>query len=747
MSKINGSSEGKQFLSDLKLYSDYLKWDEVAGRYQRYDEVVDEILLQHRAKYGDVINPLLQEVEKPLKNRMILASQRNLQYRGKQIFKHEVRSYNCCTSYCYSPDTFAKTFYILLCGTGVGISLKKKFVSMLPEINPRSEETVTHIVEDSIEGWSDACNALISSYCKHPSLNEFYFQKKIRFDYSQIRPKGAFISGGFKAPGPDGLKRALENIEALLDKNTGTFKSIVAYDIYMHLCDAVLSGGVRRSAFNVVIDEDDDEMINAKMGAWWMDNPQRARSNNSVGLTRGSFTMEQFDRFVRMNDGISDIGFVFMDNENEIFNPCFEIGFCFFDKIKDVAPDMDVSVFQFCNLNEINASSLVDSKGNFSEEKFYEACRSAAILGTMQAGYTSFPYLGKQTEEIVRGESLLGVSITGWMMRPELFENAEILQKGARIVMQTNKNVADLIGIPHAARTTTVKPSGNASTILKTSSGIHPEHSKRYFRIMRLNKETETGKYLKDNMPEILEDDHMNPNKTDYVVYVPCENTDEKILYKNDVMGVKHLEIIKFVKENWVDAGTNESRCYVPTSRHNVSNTVIIDDIDAMVDYIYEHQNTFAAVSFLSQGGDKDYVQAPFTSILNASEIMMEYGDGAIFMSGLIVDGLHIFNNNLWDALEYVKNPDYVITDTNEIKEEKKGWIRRVKKFSKNFFKGDIARCIYCMKDVHLWHKWNVINRTFKNVDFETILTQPRYNDIADYGAVACSGGSCEVVF
>ncbi|MBK7806841.1 MAG: hypothetical protein IPJ51_11130 [Saprospiraceae bacterium] len=249
---------------------------------------------------------------------------------------------------------------------------------------------------------------------------------------------------------------------------------------------------------NVVIDEDDTEMLHAKTGDWYTKTPWRARSNNSVGLYRNKFSKEKFEQLVGLNDGTSDIGFVITNNEDEIFNPCYEINFSFYDKIKDKSK----AVFQLCNLCEINASASVDSKGNFSEETFYRQCRNAAIIGTLQAGYTEFPYLGKQTEEIVAGEALLGVSITGWMARPELF-TPEILRRGAQIVLDTNAEVADVIGINHTARATTVKPSGNASVILGTPSGIHPEHSQRYFRIMQLNKESEVAKYLEVNIPNV----------------------------------------------------------------------------------------------------------------------------------------------------------------------------------------------------------------------------------------------------
>ena len=737
-------SKGKQFQSDLKLYTDYLKFDDDKGRYETWEEAVDKVLGTHTMKYGDIIENYIKEVTPNYYNKEFLASQRNLQFRGELILRNNAKLYNCCVSYAYSPDVFSKGFFVLLSGTGLGISLKKKFVKQLPQINKREKGAKVYVVPDTIEGWADAAKVLISSYCEHPSLYSEYFGYQIKFDFSLIRPKGAFIRGGFRAPGPAGLKQSLERIDLLLNEYLGeskakNFITIIAYDIFMHLSDAVLSGGVRRSAMNVIMDADDEELINAKMGNWRETHPWRARSNNSVGLIRGEFTKEDFEKLLAMNEGDNDIGFVFMSHEDEMFNPCFEIGFNFYSKIKD----KNEAVFQFCNLCELNASAASLPSGKFSEEKFYELCRVAAIVGTLQAGYTSFPYLGKQTEEIVAGEALLGVSITGWMTRPELF-NDEILRKGAQIVKDTNAEVADVIGINHSARTTTVKPSGNASVVLQTASGIHPEHSKRYFRVMQLNKESATAKWLLENKPEMLEESAWSSTNSDYVVFTPFENPDGT-LYKDEMQGIKHLKLIEMVQNSWVKAGKREELCYVPTTEHNVSNTVIIDDMDAIVDYVFEHKDNFTAVSFLSVYGDKDYNQAPNTSVLDTDELIEKYGDGAIFMSGLIVDGLHYFDGDLWKATTHVLDKSLKLEGSRQQVLLKKDWIRRVKKFSSNYFKRDLTKTIYCMKDVHLWHKWNTINKGFKLIDFTEILTKPEYTDIDTMGAIACSGGQCEI--
>lgn len=318
--------KGRKFLSELKIYSDYMKWNEFAERYETWDEAVEDVLNVHRLRYGNKVNPYIKEIAASYKEKAFLVSQRNLQFRNELIMKNNAKLYNCSVAYAYSPDVFKKGFFMLLSGAGLGINLKQKYVSHMPQIQKRGGETITHVIEDSIEGWSDSVNALISSYSQHPSLDPFFFGKQIRFDYSNIRERGAFISGGFKAPGPSGLKDSLEKIEEFIEKQLGnrdsiTFRSYVIYNIFMHISNAVLSGGVRRSAMNIIMDKEDTEMIYAKTGDWRINNPHFARSNNSVGLLKHSFTLEEFKELLSLNVGDNDLGFVLLESEDQMFNP------------------------------------------------------------------------------------------------------------------------------------------------------------------------------------------------------------------------------------------------------------------------------------------------------------------------------------------------------------------------------------------------------------------------------------------
>lgn len=313
------NNNGKKFLADLKLHSDYLRWRDDVYRYETWEEAMDEILSQHRIKYKGIdIENELEYIKSFLYDKKILASQRNLQFRGAEIFKHNSRLFNCSSTYIDRPEVFKQIMYLLLSGCGVGFSVQRMHINKLPTVKQRSDETKTYVIPDSIEGWSLALDELMMSY--------FNGSEKIRFDYSLIRPKNSLIAGRFLAPGHEPLQKSLEIIENLLNKQLEmvkevSLKSITIYDIICHASDAVLAAGLRRSALICLFDKDDNDMINAKTGTWYIDNPQRARSNNSAVLVRGKFTKEEYDFFSKKIQEFGEPGFLLVDDERFCTNP------------------------------------------------------------------------------------------------------------------------------------------------------------------------------------------------------------------------------------------------------------------------------------------------------------------------------------------------------------------------------------------------------------------------------------------
>ena len=643
---------------------------------------------------------------------------------------------NCTSTYIDRDSVFGEIFWVLLAGAGVGFSVQKHHVAKLSKIQERKKSAKTFVVEDSTEGWADAVSVLMSSFFVGGGTHPDYEGRKVYFDLSQIRPKGALISGGFKAPGPEPLRKALDKIEYLLQgrvlKGYDSLRPIDAYDIIMYSADAVLSGGVRRSATICLFSFDDDEMMTAKTGNWFIDNPQRGRSNNSVVLIRKDTTREMFSHVMKSAKEFGEPGFAFFESTEFATNPCFEIG------MMPVDITTGLTGFQGCNLTEINGGKIK------SKEDFFKACRAGAILGTLQAGYTTFKYLGETTKNIFEREALLGVSVTGWMNAPDILFDEETLREGARIVKAVNREVAKLIGINPAARTTCTKPSGNASVRLGTASGIHAEHSPRYLRIVQMNKEQEVAQLIKKSNPYMVEESVWSSTNSDYSIAFPVISPPGSI-YKEEVFGVKLLDKVKLVQQTWVEEGTDESLCVDPRIRHNVSNTITVPDNkwDEVEQYIYDNKDYFAGISFLSESGDKDYIQAPFTSVLTPEEIVERYGAGGIFGAGLVTDALKVFPN-LWNATSVAQNPEGQCQESLDNQIE---WIRRFRKFADNYFDGNIKKAEYCLKDLYVCHKFEKIQQNFKSVDFVNELQKKRYTDIDTLGAVACTGQACEITF
>lgn len=322
---------GKKMLSESKFYMGYSRWSEDKNGYETWGEAVERVMQMHKEKYKDKLsNELLEYINKAqdaYTKKKVLGAQRALQFGGEQLFKHEARNYNCSTSHCDRPEFFQECMYLLLCGCGVGFSVQKHHVNKLPSIHKRSAKRVkVFTVEDTIESWADSFGVLLSSYLTSGNTFPEYKGCQVHFDFSKIRPKGALISGGFKAPGPDGLRNALVKCEALLEKALGDndevkIKPIVAYDFVMHMSDAVLSGGVRRSSTICMFSKDDEEMLTAKTGNWFVDNPQRARSNNSVMLVRNEVTKEEFSAIMKSVKDFGEPGFIWTDSTEFAYNP------------------------------------------------------------------------------------------------------------------------------------------------------------------------------------------------------------------------------------------------------------------------------------------------------------------------------------------------------------------------------------------------------------------------------------------
>ena len=392
-----------------------------------------------------------------------------------------------------------------------------------------------------------------------------------------------------------------------------------------------------------------------------------------------------------------------------------------------------------CNLTEINGSKA-DTK-----EDFIAACEAAAILGTLQAGYTDFKFVTEITKKIFERESLIGCSVTGWLSNPDVLLDESIMQEGAKTILRVNKMVAKILDINPAARTTCVKPAGNAAVLLATISASSADHAPRYIRNIQINKEQEVAKYILGEMPYMVEESVWSNDKSDYIIsfpVIPKEGT----VFKRDVNAIDMLDVVKKIQSNWVEFGTDESLCLDKRVRHNVSNTINVGDDEwgDVEKYIYDNRHHFAGISLLSKNGDKDFNQAPMTEVKTEGEIVAKYGAASLFASGLIVDTYMGFHD-LWEAT-YIAQLPKKDRPNGELGDNQSDWVRRFQKFATTYFDGDQKKAEYCLKEVYLLHKWTKIQQNMKPLDFVSNLGEKEYTDIDTTGAAACSGPQgCEI--
>jgi ribonucleoside-diphosphate reductase alpha chain len=725
-----------QELQNYTFVSKYARWLEDKNRRETWKEAVDRVRNMMHTQYADLdISEDIDWAYDIMYKKKVLGSQRALQFGGEPILKRHAKIYNCTSSYCDRLRFFQECFWLLLCGSGTGFSVQKHHVAKLPTLEhdvPDNNEGIKYVIEDSIEGWADALGVLLSSYFSKP-IEEFKMYKNsyVIFDYSNIRAKGSNLSSGVgKAPGFEPLQNGLEKIRILLDRCVANgqkkLRPIDAYDIVMHSSDAVLSGGVRRSASLALFSSNDEEMAKAKTGNWYIENPQRARSNNSALLLKNDTTFEEFQTLMESVKEFGEPGFIWSESTEMIFNPCVEIG------MWPVDEESGKSGWQGCNLSTINCSSVED------EDDFFERCRAAAIIGTLQAGFTKLDYLGKTSEKIFAREALLGVSLTGTMEKHDLILTEKVLTKGAKIAVETNKELSKKIKINQAARVTCLKPEGTSSSMLGTSSGIHPHHARRYIRHVQANVLEAPYQHFKKYNPQACDKSAWSANNTDEIVKFPIEVPDGAKL-RNQLPAVEMLSVVKDTQKNWVNSGKNRALCTQDYLSHNVSNTVTVkpDEWDDVTKYIYDNRKYFAGISLIPQSGDKDYPQAPFTTVYTSREIVKEYGDAALWCSGLIELGLNAFNNNLWAACDYVS--------MNQAKEndsaDKLLFITKMKNFAGKYFDGDVKRLTYCMKDVHNWKIYCDLFDSFQKVDY-TQLSETEDNTTG-IEEISCAGGAC----
>lgn len=591
----NTNDPFKTVYSSFIFKSRYARWDDEKGRRENWDETVTRYLQfmnYHLAeKHGyllqDEHGDLYTELYNAIYNLEVMPSMRALMSAGAALNRDNTAGYNCSYLPVDDPRSFDEAMFILLCGTGVGFSVERQYVSKLPLIPDEFVDGETIVVEDSKEGWADSLRQLI----------EALYSGVLRgWDVSKVRPAGARLKTfGGRASGPAPLIELFEFVTKIFLGNRGRrLSSINCHDIMCKIGEVVVVGGVRRSAMISLSNLSDPRMRDAKSGNWWENNAYRALSNNSVAYTekpdvgiymeewhslymsksgeRGIFNREASKRQALRNgrrNGNFDFG----------TNPCSEI---------------ILRPYQFCNLTEV----VIRSSDDY--DSLARKVRLASILGTFQSTLTDFPYLRDIWRENTEEERLLGVSLTG-IMDNEISNGrgnglAETLRQLRSVAIETNNEIANTLGIPVSAAITCVKPSGTVSQLVDSASGIHARHSEYYIRSVRADNKDPLTTFLRD-AGIYNEADVMKPDQT--TVFFFPQKSPEGAVTRNEMTAIEQLELWKTYQEHWCE--------------HKPSVTITVHEHEwpSVGGWVYDNFDMVSGVSFLPHS-DHTYKQAPY---------------------------------------------------------------------------------------------------------------------------------------
>ena len=583
--------ETSQIENDYSNYialSRYARWIEEENRRETWEETVTRYCDFFKNRFPDDFPYKL--VHDAILNKEVMPSMRCLMTAGPALARDEIAGYNCSYVAVDNVRVFDEILYILMCGTGVGFSVERQYISKLPIISETFHDTETTIsVRDSRIGWAAGLRELISL---------LYSGQVPKWDLRRLRKAGSRLKTfGGRSSGPEPLAELFKFIVSIFRHASGRkLNSVECHDIICKIADVVVVGGVRRSALISLSNLTDERMQRAKMGYWWDDNPQRALSNNSVAYTekpdmgiymrewaalfesrsgeRGIFNRVSATKQA-LNTGRRDIvGFEYGTN------PCGEI---------ILRPN------GLCNLSEVV----------LRQDDTYDSIRRklqcAVIIGTFQSTLTNFRYLRNVWKTNAEEERLLGVSLTGIMDNPELSDVSSKfwLEELKAYAISINKEWAERLKINPSASITCVKPSGTVSQLVNSSSGIHPRYSRYYIRTVRADKKDPLAEFLiMQGVP--FENDITKPEST-VVFSWPMKSPDNSVL-RDDITAIQQLELYLTYRKYWTE--------------HNPSITVYVRDHEWMDvgAWVYKHFDEIGGIAFLPHS-DHVYRQAPYQEI------------------------------------------------------------------------------------------------------------------------------------
>jgi len=569
--------------------SRYARWLDNEGRRESWPETVQRYMdnvVYPKAGNDSYIN----QIRDAILDLEIMPSMRAMMTAGPALQRDNTCAYNCSYLPVDDPKSFDEAMFILLCGTGVGFSVERQFVTKLPEVPELFSSDTVVVVKDSKEGWAKALRQVIAL---------LYSGEIPKWDVSAVRPAGARLKTfGGRASGPAPLVDLFNFVIAKFKEAQGRkLSSIECHDIMCKIGEVVVVGGVRRSAMISLSNLSDDRMRHAKSGAWWENNPQRALANNSTSYTEKPDAVSFMREWMALVESGSGERGIFnrqaskkqaakngrRDADQEFgTNPCSEI---------------ILRPYQFCNLTEVVV------RATDSIETLEQKVRLATILGTIQSTYTHFPYLRKKWKDNTDEERLLGVSLTGIMDNPLLTLNNAGLEKTLEhlkaIAVDTNREWAERLGIPVSAAITCVKPSGTVSQLVDSASGIHARHSYYYIRTVRGDNKDPLTQFMKD-MGVPSEPCVMKPETT--TVFSFPQKAPKNAVVTADMTAIEQLELWLAYQRNWCE------------HKPSVTINVRTDEWFDVGAFVYKHFDEMSGVSFLPYN-EHTYQQAPYQEV------------------------------------------------------------------------------------------------------------------------------------
>ncbi len=612
-------------------YRSYSRWVEEKGRRETWDESVDRYFTFMKGKFEDKVpKKVWQLCQSAVLQMGVMPSMRAMWAAGPALESNNIIGYNCCSIVFKDLQSPVELFYILMCGTGVGFSIEKQFIGLMPTVERYNGIGMgIHVVEDSREGWATALKV---------GLTAWFGGADIEFDYSLVRPRGARLKTmGGRASGPDPLKRLLEFCRNIITNAQGRqLTSVEWLDLGNVIGEVVVVGGVRRSSEITFSDLSDAGMRDAKDFSLGPIPQHRAMSNNSVvynGRPEITVFMKEWASLAASGSGergifnlkaameacprraVKKLGFEWeIIGQTLRTNPCGEI-------------NLLAGMGQFCNLSEV----VVRANDTFAT--LVEKVKSAVWMGAMQACLTDFPFLRPSFKAACEEERLLGVSLTGQLDNPKLMTEDRLADL-KEVAIKECRKACKALDINMSAAITTGKPSGSVSQVVNCASGAHPRFAKHYIRRYRISATDPLYKMMKDQgvkfSPEngqgpesvtkrrkelvdlgrskdeakILVQDWNEESVMTWVVEFP-EAAPAKAITRHDMSAIDMLEHYLKIKKNWCE--------------HNQSMTIYCRESEWLQvgAWVYDHFDEISGLSFLPLLGGS-YEQAPYEDLTEA---------------------------------------------------------------------------------------------------------------------------------